>query len=44
MRCLDSVTNLTDMNMSKLGEIVKDTEAWHPVVHRVAKRQKQLSN
>ena len=44
MRCLDSVTNLTDMNMSKLWEIVKDTEAWHPVVHREAERQKQLSN
>ena len=37
---LDSITNSTDMNMSKLWEIVKDTEAWHPAVHRVAKRQK----
>ena len=44
MRWLDSITNSMGMNMSKLREIAKDTEAWHPAVHRVAKRWKQLSN
>ena len=28
-----------DMNLSKLWEIVKDREAWHAAIHRVAKRQ-----
>ena len=37
MRWLDSITDLMDMNLSKLWEIVKDGEAWHAVVHRVAK-------
>ena len=33
-----------DMNLSKLQEIVKDREAWHAAVHKVAKSQTQLSN
>ena len=33
MRWLDSITNSTDMNLSKFQEIVKDREAWHAVVH-----------
>ena len=34
---LDSITDSTDMNLSKLQEIVKDREAWYAAVHRVAK-------
>ena len=37
MRWLDSIINSTDMNLSKLEEIVKDREAWLSIVHRVAK-------
>ena len=36
---LDSITDSTDMNLSKFQEIVKDREAWHAVVHGVAKSQ-----
>ena len=32
-----------DMNLSKLWEIVKDREAWHAAVHRVAKSQTEFS-
>ena len=35
MRWLDSIADSMDMNLSKLHEIVKDREAWHPAVQRV---------
>ena len=37
MRSLDSITDSTYMNLSKLWEIVKDREAWHAAVHGIAK-------
>ena len=37
MRWLDSTTNSTDTNVGKLQEIVRDSEAWHAVVHGLVK-------
>ena len=39
MRWLDSITDLTDMNVSKRQEIVKDREAWSAAVCEAAKSQ-----
>ena len=41
---MDTITNPMDMSLSKLWEIVKDREAWHPAVHEVAMSQTQLSD
>ena len=44
MRWLDGITDAMDMNLGKLGEMVRDREVWGAAFHGVIKSRTQLGN
>ena len=44
MRWLDGITDVVNMNLGRLWEMVRDREAWHAAIRGVAKNRARLGN